>query len=124
MGKKDTTPSFRAFLVESALEHLYGTSTTARATVEKSLRIGEVLFWLQRAFGVGIFALVGGDWKKLGFGAWSERIPAILDHAARASPSLHQVCKLAEANVWAHLVNETTSRNGLICTVYPGVVKS
>ncbi|KAH0341435.1 hypothetical protein KCU81_g6269, partial [Aureobasidium melanogenum] len=106
LGRKDSLASFRAFLVNNAIEHMYGASDTSNAIVEKSLRIGEVLFWLQRAFGTGVFALlVGVDWKKLAYEAWNERVPGILEHAAKVSPSLRQVCKLAEENVWSHLTN-------------------
>ncbi|KAH0027225.1 hypothetical protein KCU78_g4043, partial [Aureobasidium melanogenum] len=88
LGRKDSLASFRASLVNNAIDHMYGASDTSNATVKKSLRIGEVLFWLQRAFGTSVFALLAGaDWKKLAY------------------TSLRQVCKLAEDNVWSHLVD-------------------
>ncbi|KAH0364859.1 hypothetical protein KCU65_g6515, partial [Aureobasidium melanogenum] len=70
LGKKDSLVSFRAFLINSATKHVYGDSEVPRSHFKRLLRIGEVLFWLQRAFGAGVFALlVEAKWKKLAYEA-------------------------------------------------------
>ncbi|KAH0364862.1 hypothetical protein KCU65_g6516, partial [Aureobasidium melanogenum] len=65
-GKQDTTGSYRQFIISTTISDTYGTEAAqARPLVEQKLRIAEVVYWFNLAFGNGALALlVQSQWKK------------------------------------------------------------
>ncbi|KAG9567743.1 hypothetical protein KCU71_g3596, partial [Aureobasidium melanogenum] len=102
-GKKDTTGSYRQYIISTTIADTYGTeSTQARPLVEQKLRIAEVVHWFKLAFGNGALALlVQSQWRKNALKAWDFRVPTVLRHLATTNPSLVKVCSITETNIWS-----------------------
>jgi hypothetical protein len=74
-GKKYSRDSYRRFVVESAIPVVYeeqdgatrgGVQETDKPTVDRALKVGQVLYWLEKYFGGGVFAmLLHNDWENL-----------------------------------------------------------
>ncbi|KAI5235818.1 glycoside hydrolase family 72 protein [Aureobasidium subglaciale] len=74
-------------------------ATITRPSVKKSLRIADVLHWLNTSFSKGIFALlIQSDWKKLAFAVQDFCVQKTLDHLGAKGPSLVKVRKTAHTN--------------------------
>jgi len=80
-GKKNTRDSYRLFVIDQCISEVYykyegvtrrgavesnKDGNKARITFDRALKVGQVLFWLEQAFGAGVFAmLVDTQWEKL-----------------------------------------------------------
>ncbi|KAH0164317.1 hypothetical protein KCU67_g5203, partial [Aureobasidium melanogenum] len=102
-GKKDTTGSYRQYIISTTIADTYGTEAAqARPLVEQKLRIAEVVHWFKLAFGNGALALlVQSQWKKNALKAWDFRVPTVLRHLATTNSALVKVCSITETNIWS-----------------------
>lgn len=80
-AKRDTGESYMSFVIENSIKGVHeeqqGGSRSklgkgekvadkARPAILKALRIGQVLLWLEKSFGVGVSALLAcGEWERL-----------------------------------------------------------
>lgn len=80
-GRRDLGDSYKVFLLRKAVPQVYGVQDSSdlnsvypeykitkqdKAAIGRALKVGKVLFWLEKYFGSGVFAmLLQSPWEQL-----------------------------------------------------------